>query len=125
MAALERDDIELLAQRVAELLANQAMESRQMGQLVDAAAVARLLGVSRATVYAKADELGAIRIGNGKRARLRFDPARIVATRVAESAHSSSPARRRPRSRRAKERPNSDLLPIRGRRIRTSGPLRS
>ena len=102
MAAIERDDIELLAQRVAELLANQAMESRQMGQLVDAAAVARLLGVSRATVYAKADELGAIRVGNGKRARLRFDPARIVAGHLAgEPTDLEQRPPRRRRSRRS------------------------
>ncbi len=65
---LDQGDIEAVAQRVAELLANQAVESRQQGQLVDAATVARLLGVSRATVYAKADELGAVRLGNGKKA---------------------------------------------------------
>ena len=125
MAAIERDDIELLAQRVAELLENQAMESRQMGQLVDAAAVARLLGVSRATVYAKADELGAIRIGNGKRARLRFDPARIVAGQPrGEPGIRTTTPRRRP-SRRRSKRPNSELLPIQGRRNRAGGRLRS
>ena len=124
MAAIERDDIEVLAQRVAELLENQAMESRQMGQLVDAAAVARLLGVSRATVYAKADELGAIRIGNGKRARLRFDPARIVAGHLTASRDPETTPRRRP-SRRRSKRPNSDLLPIQGRRKSAGGRLRS
>ena len=124
MAAVEPDDIELLAQRVAELLANQAMESRQMGQLVDAAAVARLLGVSRATVYAKADELGAIRIGNGKRARLRFDPASIVAGRLAASRDRDTTPRRRP-SRRRSKRPKSELLPIQGRRNSGGGRLRS
>jgi hypothetical protein len=124
LAAVEREDIELLAQRVADLLAAQAMESRQMGQLVDAAAVARLLGVSRATVYAKADELGAIRIGSGKRARLRFDPARIVAGHLAANTDQNTTPRRRP-SRRRSKRPNSELLPIRGRRNRTGGPLRS
>jgi hypothetical protein len=123
--ALENEDIELLAQRVAELLGDEAVESRQTGQLVDAAAVARLLGVSRATVYAKADELGAIRVGNGKRARLRFDPARIVATAATASNGASKAARRGRRSRRSTQRPNSDLLPIRGRRTRANGPLRS
>jgi hypothetical protein len=124
MAAVEPDDLELLAERIAELLANQAMESRQIGQLVDAAAVARLLGVSRATVYAKADELGAIRIGNGKRARLRFDPARIVAGGLSESHGPRKAARRRSR-RRASQRPNSGLLPIQGGRTPNGGPLRS
>jgi hypothetical protein len=124
MAALEPDDIELLAQRVVELLEDQAMESRQMGQLVDAAAVARLLGVSRATVYAKADQLGAIRVGSGKRARLRFDPGRIIATATGAN-ESPTATRHRRHSRRSMQRPNSVLLPIRGRRTRTSGRLRS
>lgn len=124
MAATERDDIEILAQRLAELLANQAMESRQMGQLVDAAAVARLLGVSRATVYARKDELGVIRIGNGKRARLRFDPARIIAGPLA-AGRDPETRPRRPTSRRRSKRPNSDLLPIQGRRNSAGGRLRS
>jgi hypothetical protein len=124
MGAPKPGDIELLAEQLAELLANRAMESRQMGQLVDAAAVARLLGVSRATVYAKADELGAIRIGNGKRPRLRFDPARIVANGLAESGGPRKSRRRRPR-RRVSQPPNSGLLPIQGRRSPNGGPLRS
>lgn len=123
---LERDEIELLAQRVAELLAEGIEESRgRPGELVDAAAVARLLGVSRATVYAKADELGAIRVGNGKRARLRFDPARIVANGPTVSPESARTARHRQRSRRSMQRPNSNLLPIRGRRNGSAGPLGS
>lgn len=40
--------------------------------LVDAAAVAVTLGVSRAFVYEHAEALGAVRLG-GKRGRLRFD----------------------------------------------------
>jgi hypothetical protein len=122
---LDRDDIEELAQRLAELLDGQAVESRQTGQLVDAATVARLLGVSRTTVYAKADELGAVRLGNGKRARLRFDPARIAASAGATSNRPSTAAQRGRHSGRSTQRPNSELLPIRGRRIRTSRPLRS
>jgi hypothetical protein len=124
MSAIEPDEIELLAQRVTELLKDKAVESRQIGQFVDAAAVARLLGVSRATVYAKADELGAIRVGNGKRARLRFDLAMIV-TQSQSGSSKPSKDRHRRRSRRSSQSPNSELLPIRGRRNRTGGPLRS
>jgi hypothetical protein len=124
MAATERGEIEVLAQRLAELLENQAMESRQIGQLVDAAAVARLLGVSRATVYAKADELGAIRIGSGKRARLRFDPVWIIGDHLAASRDRNATPRRRPTRRRSKL-PSSELLPIQGRRNRAGGRLRS
>lgn len=122
--ALEQGDIEQVARRVVELLRDEAMESRRPEELVDAATVARLLGVSRATVYAKAVELGAIRVGNGKRGRLRFDPALIVANAKATSNRSSTPGHRQ-RASRSAERPNSALLPIRGRRTRASGPLRS
>lgn len=45
--------------------------------LVDAAAVAEALGVSRGTVYAHADDLGAIRAGGA----LRFDLAAILTRR--------------------------------------------
>jgi hypothetical protein len=121
---LERDDMEVLAQRVAELLAEQAPDTpADLRRLIDAAAVARLLGVSRATVYAKADELGAIRVGGGKRARLRFDPMRIVARASTESNESQNPIRHR--RRRSSRRANAELLPIVGRRTRSGGPLRS
>jgi hypothetical protein len=42
-------------------------------QLVDAAAVAAALGVSRDYVYDHADDLGGVRLGDGPRPRLRFD----------------------------------------------------
>ncbi len=42
-------------------------------QLVDAKALADELGISRQWVYAHRDKLGAIRIGNGPKARLRFN----------------------------------------------------
>jgi len=47
--------------------------------LVDAATLAGLLGVSRAYVYEHATDLGALRLGDGPRARLRFDPDRARA----------------------------------------------
>jgi hypothetical protein len=78
---------------------------RRAGRLVDAATVARLLGVSRATVYANADQLGGIRLGNGKRARLRFDPARLDEPR--SSAHRTA----RPRRRSARSSETKRLLP--------------
>jgi hypothetical protein len=46
---------------------------------VDAATVARLFGVERAWVYAHKDELGALRLGEGRRARLRFDLQQVTA----------------------------------------------
>jgi hypothetical protein len=61
---------------------------------VDAATLARILGVSRDSIYEHADELGAVRIGDGPRARLRFDVERATAahTRVVAAA---PPATRR------------------------------
>src|SRR5689334_8406575 len=112
---LDRDDIEALAQRLAELLRDEAVESRQPGELVDAATVARLLGVSRATVYDKAEELGAVRLGNWPRARLRFDPSRLPAPGSGDESTVDKPLR--PTTRRIRK-PSRDgkvqLLPIRG-----------
>ena len=63
--------IERIAQRVAQLLEERRSLSGE--GLVDAGGLARHLGVTRAWVYQHADELGAVRIGSGPRARLRFD----------------------------------------------------
>jgi hypothetical protein len=51
------------------------------GGLLTAAEVAVAFHVTRGWVYAHADELGAIRLGEGPRPRLRFDPA-VVAQRL-------------------------------------------
>ncbi len=51
-----------------------------------ATALAAELGVSRDYVYEHAAELAAIRLGNGRRARLRFDP---IAARAALSRYGS------------------------------------
>jgi hypothetical protein len=112
---LDQADVEAIAERVAELLGEQVAPS----ELVSAAELSRRLGLSRSTVYEKAEELGAIRIGTGPRARLRFDPG-LVAEKLglggrAEDASPNPrpiPLRRRRVPRRP---PRSDLLPIRGR----------
>jgi hypothetical protein len=46
--------------------------------LLTASEVAVALNVTRGWVYAHADELGAIRLGDGPRPRLRFDPAVVT-----------------------------------------------
>jgi hypothetical protein len=66
---LDPESVEAVARRVAELLGED-----NAADLVDAGELARLMGVSRDHVYRHADELGAVRLGTGKRARLRFDP---------------------------------------------------
>jgi hypothetical protein len=68
---LHPDDIDRIAQRVAAVLAEGPAVPRP-ARYVDAAALARTLGVERSWVYAHADELGAVRLG-GPGGRLRFD----------------------------------------------------
>lgn len=83
---LDPDDIEQIASRVAELVI-----SRDIGgeapRFVDAAHVARLLGVERDWVYEHADQLGGIRLG-GPRGRLRFD-RETLSDRLAQAADPS------------------------------------
>lgn len=66
---LEPDDVEAIARRVAELLGT---GPQAPVRYVDAAYLARALGVERAWVYAHAQQLGGVRLG-GPRGRLRFD----------------------------------------------------
>jgi hypothetical protein len=58
-----------VAERIAGLVASAPMT---VG-LVDARDLADELGVERDWVYANAERLGAVRLGSGPRARLRFD----------------------------------------------------
>lgn len=48
-------------------------------ELIDAAELARRLDIARSTVYANARRFGAIRLGVGPRAPLRFDYAAVLA----------------------------------------------
>jgi hypothetical protein len=91
---LDAQDIEAIAQRVAELLADHGAPAR----LIDAAHVAQLLGVERDWVYAHADQLGAIRLG-GPKGRLRFDLTTVTqhADRTGDLAASTSRVRSRAR----------------------------
>ncbi len=110
---LDSESIEAVATRIVELL-GEGRSAPGPPRLVDAATVARFLGVSRATVYAKADELRAVRLGNGKRARLRFDPSRLPARGPVgkASADNPRPAPRRPTK--PSHNGNTELLPIHG-----------
>jgi hypothetical protein len=63
-----------IAERVVAILRDQPVP--QPGELVDAATLARVLGVTRDFIYAHAVELGGRRlgdVGDGKRPRWRFD----------------------------------------------------
>ncbi len=100
---LDAQDIEQIAVRVAALLREQAPSaSDREPRFVDAATVARLLGVERDWVYEHAAKLGAVRLG-GPRGRLRFDRLGL-GDRLAEMGSVSVPrgvelamAKRRPR----------------------------
>lgn len=87
------DLVEAIAQRVVELLHDQPTQSTR---LVSATELARILGISRGTIYARADELGAIRLGNtgdGRRPRLRFDPDKARAALTTSPTQVDEPPR--------------------------------
>jgi hypothetical protein len=113
---MKREEIEAIADLVAEALKAEGGAAGQRGEqpvLVDAATMARILGVSRATVYANADELGAIRLGSGRRARLRFDRRRLLSVPDSTDSGGSDRFRRRAVPSPKERRSSTRLLPIR------------
>ena len=100
---LDPQDVELIAARVISLLSASAETSIR---LVDAKTLSELLGVTRAWVYAHAEELHAVRLG-GPQGRLRFDLSRVIAP------SERPPTRTERRPKRAKAvRQGASLLPI-------------
>lgn len=75
---LDPQTIEAIARRVIELQDRRGLSGGP--ELVDAVELARRLGIERSWVYTHAIELGAIKLGSGRKPRLRFDPQ--VAARV-------------------------------------------
>jgi hypothetical protein len=115
-AELTPHAIEQIAQRVAQLLHERGETGPQPARLLDATQLAMHLGVTRTWVYEHAHQLGAIRLGAGTKARLRFDLD--TATTAIERLHdkpptdttaSDAPRRERPRRRQQATIP---LLPI-------------
>src|SRR4051794_36005377 len=88
--------------------------------LLDAAEVARRLNVERAWVYANAARLGAVRLGDGPRARLRFEPSAVRAAlqpvRAGAAATHEAPTARPRRRRRTGVPRHAPLLVIKDRR---------
>jgi hypothetical protein len=120
--SVERSDaadagfVDAVARRVVELLREEGAVSREGPRLLTVAAVSQEFGVSTDWLYANAGPLGAIRLGSGPRARLRFDRA-TIADRIAKVASHASRARssqRGKRQRGTREGADGDLLPIRG-----------
>jgi hypothetical protein len=117
--------IEAAAEAAAEAAVRRVLEA--LGEratppaLVDAAELARVLGVSRDTVYQHAARLGARRVGDGRRPRLRFDVAQAVAawtalpsgSRSEQPGDGAAPRNRGGRPRRSTG-TGASLLPIRG-----------
>src|SRR4051812_27472940 len=67
--------VDLIAQRVLELLGDRNGDEIQ---LLTVAQVARRFQVHPSWVYANARRLGALRLGTGPKAPLRFDPRRVA-----------------------------------------------
>lgn len=126
---LADETIDQLAERVADLLDARRAAARPEGEptpsasgLLSASDVSRWWGVERGWVYQHADQLGVIRLGTGRRPRLRFDPERV---RRAMGDPLTDAARPSPRAARARRKPrvggscrstadSRELLPIHG-----------
>jgi hypothetical protein len=123
-ADYDDDALDRLADRIADRLAARlgvlTPADAPPEPLVDAAEIARLHGKTRSWVYEHAGELGAVRLGSGRRPRLGFSPARVAAVleKVDEPAPVKLPQIARPRrGRRARtDRTPSgvELLRVRG-----------
>lgn len=85
---LSEAQLDQLADRITDRL---RASPPHVPRLVDAQALADALGVRRETVYAHADELGAIRLGGGSKPRLRFD---LEAAREAFACYASKRSQR-------------------------------
>jgi hypothetical protein len=102
------DLVEAIARRVVELLDGRSAATET--PLLSAHDVAQRFGVGRKWVYEHADDLGVIRLGAGRRARMRFK-ATVVEERLRRLRATTTDApRRKPASSET-----SDLLPIYGR----------
>jgi hypothetical protein len=104
--------VEAVARRVVEMLREEGELSVGGPRLMTVAQVRDEFGVSADWLYANAEALGAIRLGSGPRARLRFDRT-TIAQRVATLASDGRRARSaRGRRKRARAGEDGGLLPI-------------
>lgn len=106
---LSAEQIHQIALVAADLAVENLRTAGTAPELVDAATLARSLGVSRDTVYTHADELGGRRVGDGARPRLRFN----LAEALAAWQPAEQPTRTAPRRRRSVN-DDSNLLPVAG-----------
>jgi hypothetical protein len=103
--------IDAIATRVIELLHEHTRHLQHPESLIDVAELARRTGLSRTWIYGHARELGAIRLGDGPKARLRFNPDTVkrLLEREPPPRVERSPAKRRRQVRAMNE---IELLPI-------------
>lgn len=97
------EEIDAVAQRVAYYVTESLAEQLRPPpgrRIVDAGELSTELGVSLDWVYEHADELGAMRLGSGPKARLRFE-LEEARTALAERKRPPAPVRGRPRKARA------------------------
>lgn len=112
---LDPQATEAIARQVVALLEKRGLQRRE---LVDAAELARRLGIERSWVYSHAIELGAVKLGSGPKPRLRFDPE--IAARVLRKAEevpaADPPTRSGKRAGQPQGRGRSEvrLLPVHG-----------
>lgn len=114
------EEIEELAGALAPLVAREVAALLGPGDapvfptrgLVDVDQVAQLLKVEREWIYAHKGELGAVRIGEGRRGPLRFEAARVLAYIAAHRV--DPPAPEPPRRGRPRKRSHAEfeVLPI-------------
>lgn len=84
--------IEAIARKVAQLLGRD--QQPDGNGLLTAGQVAARFNVERSWVYAHADELGVVRLGQGSRPRLRFEPVVVAQRILARPAAGAAPAAR-------------------------------
>ena len=118
--------LDLLADRLADRLAARfSLATGRPEALIDASEVARITGKTRSWVYDHAGDLGAVRLGSGRRPRLGFFPARVLEhfEKVADPPPRPMPAYTKPRLRRhpAHTASGTQLLEVRP-PVRVKGP---
>jgi hypothetical protein len=105
LVAFDVEEIEAVSEHIAELVAS----ARPKVGLIDARELAKELGVARDWVYANAGRLGGVRLGNGPRARLRFD-VELARQALAASGTGAQPPSNRAAPRR-RGRPRREVAP--------------
>jgi hypothetical protein len=95
MVTLDHEDIEAIAERAAHRVVQMLDRPKpRTDQFLDPKELARELSVSVDYVYAHAVDLGAMRLGDGPKARLRFDLQTAQRAMLARKQPPSTASRR-------------------------------